>query len=115
GEQVCRHLAQQAVQQEIHFTLMGVGTEWNAVLLKDLAKLSEGKWYYIDVNQAQETERIFLEEFGHLAAVAFTNVDMPLRPVIDVRIKRVRQVVPEIKELKLTELEERHFVASLGT
>jgi len=115
GEQVCRQLAQQAAQKNIHLTLMGVGTEWNAILLKDLAKLSEGKWYYIDVNQAQETERIFLEEFGHLAAVAFTNVEMHLRPVKDVRIKRVRQVVPEIKELKLTELEERHFVASLGT
>jgi hypothetical protein len=94
---------------------MGVGTEWNAGLLKDLARLSEGKWYYIDENQAQETERIFLEEFGHLAAVAFTNVEMHLRPVKDVRVKRVRQVVPEIRELKLTELEERHFAASLGT
>jgi Ca-activated chloride channel family protein len=115
GEQVCRQLAVQAAQKKIHLTLMGVGIEWNAVLLKDLAKLSEGKWYYIDVNQAQETERVFLEEFGHLAAVAFTNVEMHLRPVKDVRVKRVRQVVPEIKELKLTELEERHYVASLGT
>jgi Ca-activated chloride channel family protein len=115
GEQVCRKLAQQAAQKKIHLTLMGVGTEWNAVLLKELARLGEGKWYYIDVNQPRETERVFLEEFGHLAAVAFANVEMHLRPVKDVRIKRVRQVVPEIKELKLTELEERHFVASLGT
>jgi Ca-activated chloride channel family protein len=115
GEQACRQLAQQAALKQIHLTLMGVGTEWNSILLKDLARLSEGKWYYIDVNQAQETERIFLEEFGHLASIAFSNVEMHLRPVKDVRIKRVRQVVPEIKELKLTELEERHFVASLGT
>jgi Ca-activated chloride channel family protein len=115
GEQTCRQLAQQAARQSVHFTLMGVGTEWNSGLIKDLARLAEGKWYYIDVNQAEEAERVFLEEFGHLAATTFTNVEMHVRPVKDVRVKRVRQVVPEIKELKLTEAEERHLVASLGT
>jgi hypothetical protein len=33
----------------------------------------------------------------------------------DIKIKRVRQVVPEIKELTTEEPEERHLVASLGT
>lgn len=115
GEQTCRQLAQEAAGKKIHLTLMGVGTEWNAGLIKDLAKLSEGKWYYIDVNDAQEAQRAFLEEFGRLAAAGYTDVEMHLRPVRDVRIKRVRQVVPEIKELKLAEPEERHLVASLGT
>jgi Ca-activated chloride channel family protein len=115
GEQVCRQLAQQAAEKKIHFTVMGIGTEWNASLLKDLARLAEGKWYYIDVDQAQEAARVFLEEFEHLAATAFANVQMHLQPIKDVRIKRVRQVVPEIKELELTEPEERHLVAALGT
>jgi Ca-activated chloride channel family protein len=114
GEEVCRQLARQAAEKKIYFTVMGFGTEWNASLLKDLAQLAEGKWYYIDVDQAQEAERIFLEEFEHLSAAAFTNVDMHLWPVKDVRIKRVRQVVPEIKELPLAEHEERHLAASLG-
>jgi Ca-activated chloride channel family protein len=115
GEQQCRQLAQQAAEKRIHFTVMGIGTEWNASLLKDLAQLAEGKWYYIDVNQAQETERIFLEEFEHLASAAFTNVEMHFWPIKDVRVKRVRQVVPEIKELPLTEPEERHVAVSVGT
>ncbi len=89
GEQLCRQLAEQAAQK--------------------------GKWYYIDVNQAQETERIFLEEFEHLASAAFSNVQMHLWPVKDVRVKRVRQVVPEIKELPLTEPEERYLAVSVGT
>ena len=114
GEETCRQLAQQAADKKIHFTVMGFGTEWNASLLKDLAQLAEGKWYYIDVDQAQEAERIFLEEFEHLSAAAFTNVEMHFWPVKDVRIKRVRQVVPEIKELPLAEREERHLAASLG-
>src|SRR5262249_40462631 len=115
GEQTCRELARQAAQNKTHLTLMGVGTEWNASLLKDLAKLSEGKWYYIEVNQAQEAERVFLQEFEHLAATGFTNVELHLWPVKDVKVKRVRQVVPEIKELPLAEPEERRLVASLGT
>jgi Ca-activated chloride channel family protein len=115
GEHMCRQQAQQAAQKKIHFTVMGVGTEWNASLIKDLARLAEGKWYYIDVNQAQEAERIFVEEFEHLASAGFTNVEMVLRPFKDVKIKRVRQVVPEIKELRVTEADGQPLIASLGT
>jgi Ca-activated chloride channel family protein len=115
GENVCRQLAEQAAQRKVHLTVMGVGTEWNASLIKDLARLGEGKWYYIDVNEAEEARRVFLEEFGHLAAAGFADVEMHLRPVKDVKVKRVRQVVPEIKELPLAEPEDRHLVASLGT
>src|SRR5579871_969401 len=115
GEQQCRQFAQQAAAKKVHFTVMGVGTEWNASLIKDLARLAEGKWYYIDVNEAQEAERIFVQEFEHLAASGFTNVELHLWPVKDVKVKRVRQVVPEIKELPTTEPEERHLVGSLGT
>jgi Ca-activated chloride channel family protein len=115
GEQVCRQLAQEAAQKKIALTLMGVGTDWKADFIKDLAKISNGKWYYIDVNQAAEAQRIFAEEFESLASTGFTNVELRVRPVKDVKLKRIRQVVPEIKEMKLTEPEERQMVASLGT
>jgi Ca-activated chloride channel family protein len=115
GEQDCRELARRAAEKKVHMTLMGVGIDWKASLIKDLANLSGGKWYYIDVNQAAETERIFVEEFETLAAATFKDVEMHLRPMKDVKIKRVRQVVPEIKELTLKEPEERHLVAELGT
>jgi Ca-activated chloride channel family protein len=115
SEQTCRQLAEQAAKKKIHFTVMGVGTEWNASLIKDLARLAEGKWYYIDVNEAMEAERIFVEEFESLAAAGFTNVEMHVRAMKDIKIKRVRMVVPEIKELNLTEPDERHLVAQLGT
>jgi Ca-activated chloride channel family protein len=115
GEHMCKQLAQQAAQKKVHFTAMGVGTEWNAGLIKDLARLAEGKWYYIDVNQANETERVFVEEFEQLAATGFLNVELQIKPFKDIKIKRVRQVVPEIKDLKLTEAEGQPLVASLGT
>ena len=97
GEQNCRELAKKAGEKKIHLTIMGVGTEWNSSLIKDLAKVAEGNWYYIDVNQAADTERIFLEEFEKLASSGFKDVEIHLRPVKDVKVKRVRQVVPEIR------------------
>ncbi|MFN4259961.1 MAG: vWA domain-containing protein [Gemmataceae bacterium] len=115
GEQMCRQLAQEAAKKKIRLTMMGVGTEWNATLIKDLAKMSEGSWHYIDVNQAEEAQRVFLEEFEQLAATGFLDVELHIRPTKDVKIKRVRQVVPEIRELKCEEPEERHLVAGLGT
>ncbi len=115
GEQECRELAKRAADKKAHLTLMGVGLDWKASLIKDLASISGGKWYYIDVNQATEAERVFVEEFETLAAAAFKDVEMHLRPMKDVKIKRVRQVVPEIKEYQLKEPEERHLVAELGT
>jgi Ca-activated chloride channel family protein len=115
GEQNCRTLAQKAAEKKVHLTLMGVGLDWKASLIKDLANLSQGKWYYIDVNQKEEAERIFVEEFETLAATAFVDVEMSVRPMKDIKIKRVRQVVPEIKELHLDEPEERRLLAKLGT
>jgi len=46
GEQSCRRLAVEAAKKQIRFTVIGVGTEWNANLLKDLAKQAEGRWHY---------------------------------------------------------------------
>ena len=99
GEHDCRQLAEQAGQKKIRFNVIGVGTEWNQSLIKDLAKLAEGDWGYIDVNDASAAERVFVEQFEALAATGFLNVEMHLRAMKDIKIKRVRMVVPEIKEL----------------
>ena len=87
GESVCRELAKKAAEKKIHFTIMGVGTEWNSSLIKDLAKVAEGKWYYIDVSKAEETQDVFVEEFESLASAGFKDVEMHLRPVKDVKVE----------------------------
>jgi Ca-activated chloride channel family protein len=115
GEAMCRQLAQQAGQKKVRFNVIGVGTEWNQSLIKDLARLAEGDWGYIDVNDVSAAERVFVKEFEALAAAGFLDVEMHLRATKDIKIKRVRQVVPDIKELPLEEVEERHLVAKLGT
>ncbi len=115
GETTCRQLAEQAGQKKVRFNVIGVGTEWNQSLIKDLAKLASGEWGYIDVNDASAAERVFVQQFEALAATGFLNVEMHLRAMKDIKIKRVRQVVPDIKEMSTTEPEERHLVASLGS
>jgi Ca-activated chloride channel family protein len=115
GEQNCRLLAQKAAARHVPLTLMGVGLDWKAALLKDLAQLSQGKWYYIDADEAGAATRIFAEEFEALAATAFVDVQLHLRPMKDVGLKRLRQVVPDIQEVPLAETEGRHLVARLGT
>jgi len=52
-------LAKQCAEKKIRFNVIGVGTEWNQSLIKDLAKLAEGDWGYIDVNDVTAAERVF--------------------------------------------------------
>jgi Ca-activated chloride channel family protein len=115
GEAACRQLAEQAGQKKIYLNVIGVGTEWNQGLIKDLARLAGGDWGYIDANDAAAAERVFARQFEALAATGFLNVEMHLRLMKDIKVKRVRMVVPEIKELPVHEVEERHLVAQLGT
>jgi hypothetical protein len=94
---------------------MGVGLDWKAALLKDLAGLGRGTWHYIDAQQAQEATRVFAAEFETLAATAFTDVELRIRPVKGVQVRRLRQVAPEIREEPLEGAGEGALLARLGT
>ena len=114
GEAACRELARKAWEKKIRFTIMGVGTEWNSALIKDLARMSDGRWCYIDAEQTDEAMRVFLAEFDRLADTTFVNVTLDVRPVKDVKVKRVRQVSPQIREVPVLPVDERLMTATLG-
>jgi Ca-activated chloride channel family protein len=114
GEAACRELARQAWEKKVRFTIMGVGTEWNSGLIKDLAKASDGRWYYIDAEQSDEAMRVFLAEFDRLADTTFVNVALEVKPVKDVKVKRVRQVAPQIREVPVTPVDDRLLTAAIG-
>jgi len=115
GETNCRELARQAWEKKVRFTIMGVGTEWNSGLIKDLAKASDGRWYYIEAEKTDEAMRVFLAEFDRLADTTFVNVNLEIKPVKDVKIKRVRQVTPQIREIPLNTIDERFSFGVLGS
>jgi len=115
GEQACKRFAKEASEKKIRLNVIGVGLEWNQSLIKDLARLAEGDWGYIDVNDAEAAQRVFVEQFEQLASAGFLNVEMKIKAMKDIKVKRVRQVNPDIKTLPLLEPEERVHVAHLGT
>src|SRR4051812_40718231 len=47
GEPTCKQLAKQAATEKIRLNIIGVGTDWNQNLIKELARLAEGNWGYI--------------------------------------------------------------------
>lgn len=115
GEQLCRDFARKAPEEKMRFSVIGVGTEWNSGLIKDLASLSNGSWHYIDVQQVDSAKKVFATEFQSLAAVGFRDVELHFKPLKDIKVKRVRMVMPEIKDLAVQEMSERHQVVNLGT
>ncbi len=115
GEQNCRSLASKCSEKKVNLSIMGVGTDWKEALIKELARTATGKWYYIDTESAAATDEIFAKEFTSLASAGFADVEMHVRPMKDIKLKRVRQVVPQVEELNLQEVEERHKVSKLGT
>ncbi|MSR53832.1 MAG: VWA domain-containing protein [Gemmataceae bacterium] len=115
GEMNCRELARQAWEKKVRFTIMGVGTEWNSGLIKDMAKASDGRWYYIEAEKTDEAMRVFLAEFDRLADTTFVNVNLEIKPVKDVKVKRVRQVTPQIREVPLNTIDERFTFGVLGS
>lgn len=114
GEGQCRELASEAAGQNVRFSIMGVGTEWNTALIKDVAARSNGRWYYIDAEQSDEAMRVFLAEFDRIADTGLVNVRLEIKLMKDIKLKRVRQVSPQIQELALTSDEKIH-TANLGT
>ena len=114
GEGECRDLAGQAAAEKIQLSVMGVGTEWNTALIKDMAARANGRWYYIDADQSEEAMRVFLTEFDRVADTGVTNVRLEVRPMKDIKLKRVRQVSPQILEIPLA-TDEKTLTATLGT
>lgn len=114
GEKSCREYARQASERGIHLTLMGMGTEWNVSLLQDMARITQGRWYFIDAAQAGDTARAFQAEFRRLSRTAFTNVEMHLQPIKDVRLIRFRQAAPEMNDVPLVQSAAGHWNARLG-
>ena len=63
GEQTCRQLAQQAAEKKIHFTSSASAPTGTRASSRTWPSSAEGKWGYIDVNEATAAERVFVEEF----------------------------------------------------
>jgi von Willebrand factor type A domain/FHA domain len=114
GGDECRELAREAASARVRFTLIGLGTEWNSALLKELTSLTDGRWYFVDAADPQATRPTFETEFARLTGVVFPRADLHVRPMKNVQVKRIRRVAPDIRDIALHTPNERLAVAPLG-
>jgi Ca-activated chloride channel family protein len=114
GGDECRELAREAASARVRFTLIGLGTEWNSALLKELASLTDGRWYFVDSADPQATKPTFETEFARLTGVVFPRADLHVRPMKNVRVKRIRRVAPDIRDITLHTPNERLAIAPMG-
>ena len=115
GEAACRELAREAWEKRSASRSWASAPNGTAASSRTWPRSSDGRWYYIDAEQTDEAMRVFLAEFDRLADTLFVNVVMERRPVKDVKVKRIRQVTPQIREIPLTQVDERLVSATLGT
>jgi len=112
AEEKCEQIAEKEAQGGVGFSAIGVGSDWNDVLLEKIAQIGHGKWHYVDA--PEKAQQIFQEEFGQLIATAFSNVQLKLHLMRDIAVKRLRQVEPDYIEFALDTSSERLAVAPLG-
>jgi len=98
-EQACYNLAQQAAQDGIGISGLGIGSNWNDVFLDQLATLTGGNSMY--VSHPQDIERLLNEKFSHLSHSFAENVLLHLEETPKAQINYAFRLQPEVGPLAI--------------
>jgi Ca-activated chloride channel family protein len=112
-ESDCEHLASEAKFNEVSITALGIGEDWNEVLLDAIARNSTGRADYIDTPDKIVT--LFQEEVQQLQDIAVQGVKMSLRLSKDIQPRQIYRVIPDIIDLSHTALSDRDIMVDIGT
>jgi Ca-activated chloride channel family protein len=112
-ESDCEHLASEAKLNEVSITALGIGEDWNEVLLDAIARNSTGRADYIDTPDKIVT--LFQEEVQQLQDIAVQGVKMSLRLSKDIQPRQIYRVIPDIIDLSHTALSDRDIMVDIGT
>jgi len=110
-ETACIDLANQN-RDQMSFSAMGVGVEFNEKLLMRIAQDSHGKYHFI--GDAVEIPGIFEDELEGLRAVSVRNGKIDLTLAQGVQIREAFRASPEIYALGTPLLDERKVVYEIG-
>ena len=97
-EELCVELAREAARAQVRITALGLGTDWNDVLLDEIAKQSNGDAAYIE--SPQEIAAIFQRRIQSLQGTFARNARFVLRHTQDISLKEVFQVLPTVRRLE---------------
>jgi len=110
-ETACLDLANQN-RDQMSFSAMGVGVEFNEKLLMRIAQDSHGKYHFI--GDAAEIPGIFEDELEGLRAVSLRNGRIDLTLSQGVQIREAFRASPEIYGLGAPLLEDRKVTYEIG-
>jgi Ca-activated chloride channel family protein len=110
-ETACIDLANQS-REQISFSAMGVGVEFNEKLLMRIAQDSHGKYHFI--GDAAEIPSIFDDELQGLRAVSVRNGKIDLTLAQGVQIREAFRASPEIYALGAPLVDERKVAYEIG-
>jgi Ca-activated chloride channel family protein len=110
-ETACIDLADQN-REQISFSAMGVGVEFNEKLLMRIAQDSHGKYHFI--GNAAEIPGIFEDELQGLRAVSIRNGKIDLTLAQGVQIREAFRASPEIYALGAPLVDERKVTYEIG-
>lgn len=108
----CQFLAQQAAQSGISISTMGLGVEFNEELLISIADASGGNAYFI--HDPAEIPQAFAQELSGVQNVVLRDLNLKMRLMQGVELRRAHRVKPIISDLGALPLADRAFDLSLG-
>lgn len=108
----CEIEAQKQYKQQLTFSTIGVGNEFNESLLLNIAEKNGGKSYYID--KPDTIGKIFAEELRGMQSVALRNIQVSLKMLNDVHLRRCFKAHPQISPMDLPESVDQKITFDLG-
>jgi Ca-activated chloride channel homolog len=96
-EDLCVELASQAGERQVQITALGLGDDWNSLLLDELAGRTGGRSDYIQ--SAEQLSRVFEDQLRMLQQTALRNIQMTVKTDPSSRLLRATWVAPGIKIL----------------
>ena len=110
-EDECRQRAEWAGQNQISFSTMGIGSDWNEDLLDDMASASGGISTYIDT--PRKTVDVFKSTIRELSTIVAKETILTIDPLMNVTVQEAFQITPHIRRLEINA--NRSILGPLGT
>ena len=98
GEEQCRFIADQEVENKLVISPFGIGDKYNEELLKEISDTTLGTFYHLQTPQ-QITEQ-FQRELGAASAAVISNVTLSINLVEDVKLEELYRIFPSSVRLQ---------------
>ncbi len=102
-EPVCKSVAQEAAQEGVAITALGLGTDWNEALLDAIAEAGGGQSDFIA--QPDQIDKFFQRTVQEMKEATIANAVLTLRLGGGVEARTLYQMTPMIKKLKLENIQ----------